>query len=149
MFKNNYTSRTQTQTRTQTPNSANSANSSNSASTSTLTNSLNVLTSTTNPNNIVVNSGRNDIANEIMFAILTSNLKEVKRLVNAPNVNNLIDNTNNYTALHHAVRVKGNNDIIEYLMSIGANPKIKQNEGKDSIDLSIEANYRFLIDRLL
>lgn len=94
-------------------------------------------------------TNRNNIGNEIMFAVLTSNLVEVKRLVNQSNSNDIIDSINNYTALHHAVRIKGNNQIIEYLLSVGANPKLKQNENKDAIDLSIESNYRFLIDKLL
>jgi hypothetical protein len=34
-------------------------------------------------------------------------------------------------------------------MSVGANPRLKQNENKDAIDLAIESNYRFLIDKLL
>jgi FtsZ-binding cell division protein ZapB len=92
---------------------------------------------------------RNNVRNEIMFAILTSNLQEVRRLVNSSNSNDIIDTTNGYTALHHAVRIRGNDNIIEYLMSVGANPKLKQNENKDAIDLSIESNYRFLIDKLL
>ena len=36
-----------------------------------------------------------------------------------------IDNKNNYTALHHAVRIKKNDTIVEYLLSCGANIKIK------------------------
>lgn len=92
---------------------------------------------------------RNNISNDIMYAILTLNLQEVKRLVNSSNSNNIIDVTNKYTALHHAVRIRGNDKIIEYLMSVGANPKLKQNENKDAIDLAIESNYRFLIDKLL
>ena len=84
-----------------------------------------------------------------MFAVLTSNLQEVRRLVNTTNSNNIIDTTNNYTALHHAVRTRGNDKIIEYLISVGANPRLKQNENKDAIDLSIEANYRFLIDKMI
>jgi hypothetical protein len=39
--------------------------------------------------------------------------------------------------------------LVEYLMSCGANPDIKQNEGRDAIDLSIESNKRYLIDNLL
>ena len=92
---------------------------------------------------------RNNVRNEIMFAILTSNLQEVRRLINSTNSNDIIDNINGYTALHHAVRIRGNDNIIEYLMSVGANPRLKQNENKDAIDLSIESNYRFLIDKLL
>jgi ankyrin repeat protein len=90
----------------------------------------------------------NKSEDDIIFAIVTHNITNLKRLVNSDNVNKIIDNKNKYTALHHAVRIKKNDDIIEYLLSIGANPKLKQDEGKDAIDLAIEANYRFLIDKL-
>ena len=86
---------------------------------------------------------------QVIFAIVTGNIINLRRLVDSSNVNNIIDKKNKYTALHHAVRIKKNDEIIEYLMSCGANPNIKQDEGKDSIDLAIEANYRFLIDKLL
>lgn len=137
MYRNKYNSRAQTQTQTQP---------------STFTGTSNILGSTTNSTtrtNSSTNSNRNSSSNEIMFAVLTSNPQEVRRLVNSSNVNDIIDTTNNYTALHHAVRIRGNNAVIEYLMSIGANPKLKQDEGKDCIDLAIEANYRYLIDRLI
>jgi ankyrin repeat protein len=136
MYRNKYNSRTQTHTQTKP---------------STFTGTSNILSSTTNSTrtNSSVNSCRNTSSNEIMFAVLTSNPQEVRRLVNSSNVNDIIDTTNNYTALHHAVRIRGNNVVIEYLMSIGANPKLEQNEGKDCIDLAIEANYRYLIDRLI
>ena len=114
------------------------------------TGSSNILGSTTTTKtNTSTNSNRNSSTNDIMFAVLTSNFQEVIRLVNSSNVNDIIDTINNYTSLHHAVRIKGNNSIIEYLMSIGGDPKIKQSEGKDCIDLAIEANYRYLIDKLL
>lgn len=91
----------------------------------------------------------NNTKNQILYAILVRDRVRVGELVNNANVNNIIDDVNDYTALHHAVRIRGNDSIIKYLISIGANPKLKQNENKDAIDLSIEANYRFLIDELL
>jgi ankyrin repeat protein len=135
MFGNKY-SRTQSQSQSQTHTLP-----------SLFTGSSNTLGSTTTSTR--TNSSRNSSNNEIMFAVLTSNLQEVRRLVNVSNANDIVDTTNNYTALHHAVRIRGNNAVIEYLMSIGANPKLKQGEGKDCIDLAIEANYRYLIDKLL
>ncbi len=87
-------------------------------------------------------------SDSIIFAVVTGNLRMVRELVNSSNVNNIIDNVNGYTALHHAVRLPGN-DIVEYLMSIGADPDLKQKEGKDSIDLSIEANKRYLINKVI
>lgn len=85
----------------------------------------------------------------IIFAVLTSNLSNVKKYINKTNINDIIDNTNDYRALHHAVRIRGNDMIIEYLINLGANPYLKQSEGMDCIDLSIEANYRYLIDKLM
>lgn len=120
--------------------------------TTTFTGFSNVLGSSNQTQNTTRTSQsgvRNNIGNDIMFAVLTSNLQEVRRLVNSTNSNDIIDTTNNYTALHHAVRTRGNDKIIEYLLSVGANPRLKQNEGKDAIDLSIEANYRFLIDKMI
>lgn len=86
---------------------------------------------------------------QILFYAITSNLQEIKRLVNSSNVNNCIDTKNKFTVLHYAVKNRGNDAIIEYLLSVGADPKIKQNEGLDSIDLSIESNYRYLINKIL
>lgn len=105
--------------------------------------------STTIPSRTTLSNQRNRTENDILYAILTSNLQEVRRLVNSTNSNDVIDSVNNYTALHHAVRIRNNDKIIEYLLSVGANPFLKQNECKDAIDLSIEANYRYLIDKLL
>jgi ankyrin repeat protein len=128
MFRKNYKARTQTNTFTGTSNTLGSSSSAR-----------------RNRSGVVTNS----IGNEIMYAVLTSNLSNVERLVNSTNSNDIIDSVNNYTALHHAVRTRGNDKIIQYLLSVGANPKIKQNEGKDSIDLAIESNYRFLIDKMI
>ena len=94
-----------------------------------------------------LNSSDSD-SNAILFAVVTGNLREVQRLVNSSNVNAIIDTVNNYTALHHAVKLPSN-DIVEYLMKCGANVNLKQKEGKDSIDLSIEANKRFLINKVI
>lgn len=95
-----------------------------------------------------VSHGNVSQSDEIIFAIVTGNLREVTRLVNSSNINNVIDTKNRYTALHYAVKLP-NNDIVEYLMNCGADPNVKQNEGKDSIDLSIEANKRFLINKVM
>lgn len=147
MYRNNSRTRTQTLTQTQTQNNTQNNTQNESTQNNSFTGSSYILGSRSNTNTFNRNSSQ--IHNEIMFAVITSNLQEVKRLIDSTNVNDIIDFTNSYTALHHAVRIKGNNSIIEYLMSIGANPNIKQAEGKDSIDLSIEANYRFLIDKLM
>ena len=81
------------------------------------------------PNN---NTVQLDITNKILFYIVTGNLVELRKLINNSNIDSIIDKKNNYTSLHYAVKLP-NNNIVEYLMSCGANPNIKQNEGKDAI----------------
>ncbi len=128
MFRpDNYGYRSQTMTQTINPPSSTTTGTSTRTSTVTATNTHN---------------------DSVIFAIVTGNLNEVKRLVNISNINNVIDTKNRYTALHYAVKLP-NNEIVEYLMNCGANTSIKQNEGKDAIDLSIEANKRFLVDRVI
>ena len=98
--------------------------------------------------NLRLSTQNETLNNNIIFAVVTGGIQEVRTLINASNVNTIIDNKNRYTALHYAVKLPSS-EIVEYLMSIGANPNIKQNEDKDAIDLSIESNKRYLIDRLI
>ena len=88
-------------------------------------------------------------SNSIIYSIITCDFPTVKRLVNSSNVNNVIDEKNNYTSLHYAVKTRCNYEIVEYLLSVGADPKITQNEGLDSIDLAIDFNYRYLINKVI
>lgn len=135
MFKNGFNSRTQTTT----PNPTNV----------NIQNSSGLFTDCNSTFGLINQQSQSQLDNEIIFAIVTCNITNLKRFVTSSNINNIIDKKNKYTALHYAVIIKKNDQIIEYLMSCGANPSIKQDEGKDAIDLSIESNYRFLIDKLL
>ncbi len=149
MYRSNlrggYSSCTQTVTQPQT-------NTSTTSNPNTTTNMFSrtgtILGSNTGSAGASATSGTTSQSDEIIFAIVTGNLREVTRLVNTSNVNNVIDVKNRYTALHYAVKLP-NNEIVEYLMNCGSDPSIKQNEGKDSIDLSIEANKRFLINKVI
>lgn len=110
-------------------------------------------TTTNQPSNIFgINNTSNTLSGSnddtIIFAIVTGNEQEVRILINSTNANKIIDSKNGYTALHYAVKLP-NNNIVEYLMNCGADPSIKQLDGKDSVDLSIEANKRFLINKLI
>ena len=142
MYRNNLGTRTQTTT--QIPSQNPSQNPSN-----LFVGNYNTLGSQTNTNTHTHTHIQSQSDDEIIFAIVTCNITNLRRLVNNSNINNIIDKKNKYTALHHAVRIKKNDQIIEYLMSCGADPTIKQDEGKDAVDLAIEANYRYLIDKLL
>jgi hypothetical protein len=140
MYRNGLNSRTQTTT-------LNSSNSNIQNSSGLFTGVYNTTGSSGSSNLQTQSQTQSD--DEIIFAIVTCNITNLRRLVNSSNVNNVIDKKNKYTALHHAVRIKKNDQIIEYLMNCGAKPSIKQDEGKDAVDLAIEANYRYLIDKLL
>jgi hypothetical protein len=146
MFRNGI-SRSQTQTQTQTSSNTGQINQSrtNTNQTTYLTGKYNTC-GNSDSSNSNTNSNSDD---EIIFAIVTGNISSVKRLINSSNVNNIIDKKNGFTALHHAVRIKKNDLIVEYLLSCGANISLKQDENKDSIDLAIESNYRYLIDKLM
>lgn len=86
-----------------------------------------------------------DDTDNIIVAIVTNNLNKVKELVNKTNVNKIIDTKNKYTSLHYAITLP-NNEIIQYLLDIGADPKIKQNEGFDSYQLSKLSGKQFIFD---
>ena len=119
-----------------------------------------VTQSLTNPNSFTGSSntlsGSNTLgqnistqSDDIMFAVVTGNLTTLRRLITQTNINEIIDRKNGYTALHHAVRIKKNDQVVEFLLSMGADPALKSGEQKDSIDLAIESNYRYLIDKMI
>ena len=114
-----------------------------------LNNGSTTQTITTNMSNLPTGLYTKEYDNDIiLFYIVIGNIIEIKKLINSSNVNKIIDIKNNYTALHYAVKFP-NNNIVEYLMNCNADITIKQFEGKDAIDLSIESNKRYLIDNLL
>jgi ankyrin repeat protein len=85
------------------------------------------------------------IDNDILVAIVTNNFQKVKDLINRQNINKIIDNKNNYTALHYAVTLP-NNDITKYLLEMGADPMLKQNEGYDCYELSLRSGKKYIFD---
>jgi len=86
-----------------------------------------------------------DDTDNIIVAIVTNNLNKVKELVTKSNVNQVIDTKNKYTSLHYAITLPYN-DITQYLLDLGADPKIKQNEGFDSYELSLRSSKKFIFD---
>ena len=65
----------------------------------------------------------------------TNNIQKIKEKINNKNVNNIIDRSNNYTALHYAISLS-NDEITEYLLACGANVDLKDREGNDCYSLS-------------
>lgn len=80
---------------------------------------------------------------DIIVAIVTNNLTRVKALLNRNNVNFIIDDKNNYTALHYAVTLP-NNDITKFILELGGDPKIKQSEGNDAFELSLRSGKKYI-----
>ena len=80
---------------------------------------------------------------EIIVAIVTNNISSLKLMLNENNINNIIDNKNNYTALHYAVTLP-NNDITKLILDLGGNPKIKQNDGHDAYELALKSGKKYI-----
>ena len=93
---------------------------------------------------VVSNNDRNDT----IYYIATENVEQVKKLVNITNVNNIIDNKNGYTAFHHAIKSR-NTELINYMLSIEADPSIRTTSGEDAFDLSLKFHNRNVIDNVL
>jgi hypothetical protein len=92
------------------------------------------------------------VSDDIIYSLSTDNYEEFTRLVNKNNVNDIIDNKNGYNALHHAIRAN-NNKMIDYLLSIGADPYIKTGSNssfsfiiqEDAFDLSLKFQNKHII----
>jgi ankyrin repeat protein len=82
--------------------------------------------------------------NGIIYNIITNKVKDLERHINEANINNVIDNKNGYTALHYALRT-GNEDIIQYLLNMGADPYIKTSDNQDAFDLCLKYNTKYVI----
>jgi archaellum component FlaC len=81
----------------------------------------------------------------IIYAIVTNNISELKKLITKDNVNKVIDNKNRYTSLHYAIQMR-NEEMIRYLINLDAEPSIKNIENQDAFDMSIRYQVRALID---
>jgi hypothetical protein len=86
--------------------------------------------------------------NSIIFSIVTNDVSEVKNLITNKNYNTILDENTGFTALHYAISSPNiSNDIIKYLLLLGANPKDKiNNQDIDSFDLALKYNKRYLFE---
>ena len=98
----------------------------------------------TNLNNINNNNNIN-LNDSIICAIATDKINDLKRYVNKENVNKIIDTKNRFTALHYAIQMR-NEQMIKYLLSLDAEPKIKNGNGQDAFDMSLTFQMRTVID---
>lgn len=97
-------------------------------------------------NATTIQSSRN---NNLILAIVTKKANEVRSTINSTNVNDVIDTGNNFRAIHYAVSVKKNGQIIEYLLACGANVYAKYDDIHDALDMSVDNNYRTLFDHVI
>lgn len=104
-------------------------------------------TRTYTSNNININSNDNfmPVNNHIIYAIATNKMEDLKKYINKDNVNRVIDNKNNYTALHYAIQMR-NEAMIKYILSLDAEPTIKNGNGQDAFDMSLMFQMRTVID---
>jgi len=82
---------------------------------------------------------------DIIVAIVTNNLSKLRNLLTRSNVNKIIDSKNKYTALHYAVTLP-NNDITQFILELGADPKIRQDEGYDAYELSLRSGKKYIFE---
>jgi ankyrin repeat protein len=85
---------------------------------------------------------------DIIYAIVTNNILQVKNFVTKNNINNILDEITGFTALQYAISSPNINiDIIKYILDLGANPKEKiKNQNIDSFDLAINYNKKYLFE---
>ena len=81
--------------------------------------------------------------NEIIYAICTNNLEELKKHINESNINNIIDSKNNYNALHYGIK-NGDNKIITFLEKMGAKFDTFNKDGH-TLDLCIKYHCKYPI----
>lgn len=74
---------------------------------------------------------------DISSTIFNNDYKKVIQQINDKNVNHIIDKKTKYTALHLAIK-NNSNEIIDYLLSIGANYYAKTSDGKSCSDLALQ-----------
>jgi hypothetical protein len=96
------------------------------------------------------NISNSNISNStnIIFAIVTNDIITVKKIVNYSNLDNILDIETGFTALQYAISSPNiSNDIIKYLLQLGADPKkIIGKQNIDSFDLAIRYNKKYLFE---
>jgi ankyrin repeat protein len=90
----------------------------------------------------VLNKEKKD---RILFAIVTGNLIQLKDLIDSVNINNIIDDVNEYTSLHYAVKLKFN-DITKFLLDNGADPYLLQGENKNCFELATDSHTSYIFE---
>jgi ankyrin repeat protein len=82
----------------------------------------------------------------ILVSLLSRNVTKIKELIDQYNINDIIDDLTGYTALHYAVTIPNNNDIVKYLLDNGANLKKLQKDNMDSYELATVSNKKYLFE---
>jgi ankyrin repeat protein len=85
--------------------------------------------------------------NKILEILLNNNLSELQKLITPTNVNNILNPNNKYTALHYAIKFELN-DIIQFLLSKGADLDACDNLGNDCYDLALKYDIKIIINKM-
>jgi cell division protein FtsB len=82
---------------------------------------------------------------DLLKSLEDDNLELLKKNINSNTVNDILNKRLGYNALHLAIKYE-NNNTIPYLLSIGADPFKRTNNGKDAYELSMQFCHRVLLD---
>jgi ankyrin repeat protein len=88
------------------------------------------------------NSLKKKFNNTICDYIIDNDLNKIKELINKNNIDDIIYEEEQLTALHIAIIVNSNN-IIKYLIDMGSDINKKNKKEYDSKDLAIRYNLKF------
>lgn len=82
----------------------------------------------------------------ILVTLLGRNINKIKELIDQHNVNDIIDDETGFTALHYAVSLPNNNNVIKFLLENGANPKKVQKDNIDSYEVATSQNKKYIYE---
>jgi ankyrin repeat protein len=86
--------------------------------------------------------------NDIIYHMSMDSYDNFEKLITEMNVNNIIDSKNGYTALHYAIKLN-NENMMEYLLNMGADPYLKTLTNEDAFDISLKYQSKFVISHKL
>jgi hypothetical protein len=99
---------------------------------------------------VTITNSESKRSNDLMYYIMTNNLSKIKELnlVTKFNVDNIIDSTNQATALHYSLQLQ-DHAITNYLLNLNADPYKKNGIGKNAFQISLDYHKSCVFDHII